>query len=85
MAYASRGVRGGGGLVHYLQHQHMPWNTQESVLRLSSPDVRLWTFLPYDLARLSGDPGLFFDANAYPLCAKSRLSSNLRAYFNRIR
>jgi hypothetical protein len=33
---------------------------QESTLRLSRADVRLLTFLPYDFARLSGEPGLFF-------------------------
>ena len=43
----------------------LPWNTQEITLRLSSADVRLMTFLPYDLARLSGEPGLFLGANVF--------------------
>jgi len=48
-----------------LEHRHeiasgIPWNNQESTLRLSRADVRLLTFLPYDLARLYGALGLFF-------------------------
>ena len=34
-------------------------------MQLSSADVRLMTFLPYDLARLSGEPGLFLGANVF--------------------
>ena len=58
---------------------HPQWNTEERALRLSSADVRLLMFLPYDLARLSGEPGLFprprcISANPkpYPLWVKSR-------------
>ena len=43
----------------------MPWNTQGRTLQLSSADVRILAFLPYDLARLSGEPGSFLGANTF--------------------
>ena len=43
----------------------MQWNTQERTLRLSSADVRILGFLPYDLARLTGEPGSFLGANTF--------------------
>jgi hypothetical protein len=37
----------------------------QNFLRLSNADVSIVAFLPYDLARLSGEPGSFFGANEF--------------------